>query len=259
MDPADALLRAGAPGLQLTWMDARVGAWVVTPRHGKPVEVNALWYHAHCTLVALAARIGADPAPWHALAERIRSGFRRYVRADGAGLYDVLDGPDGDDAAVRPNQILAVSLTHSPLEATDRAAVVATCARELLCSYGLRTLAPGSPGYRPRYAGGVAERDGAYHQGTVWPWLLGHYALAEYRVHGDAAAAQARLEPLRDHLFDAALGTVGEIFDAQPPHTARGCPAQAWSVGCVLEAWTRLEQARLRETVQANGAAGRPG
>lgn len=154
----------------------------------------------------------------------------------------MLDGPAGDDSTLRPNQIFAVSLPHSPLDLATQQAVVRVCGRELLTSYGLRSLAPGHPDYRPHYLGGVWERDGSYHQGPVWGWLLGHYALAEYRVHGDAVAAQARLTPIRDHLLDAGLGTVSEIFDGAPPHVPRGAPAQAWSVACVLEAWQRLER-----------------
>jgi len=244
MDVMDGLIEAGKPGTQLTWMDAKVGDWVVTPRMGKPVEISALWYNALCCLAGFADALGQDPAPFQALAGRVRKGFRRFLRSDGRGLLDVLDGPDGDDACVRPNQILAVSLPHSPLEAEAQAGVVAVCGAELLCSYGLRSLAPNSPGYQPRYVGGVWERDGAYHQGTVWAWLLGHYVLAEYRVRGDALAAQARLEALADHLGDAGLGTVSEIFDGHPPHTPRGAPCQAWSVACALEAWWRLERAK---------------
>jgi len=251
MDPLDGLIEAGRPGVQLTWMDAKVGDWVVTPRAGKPVEVNALWYNALRALADLADALGEDPAPFRALAQRTREGFRRYIRHDGKGLLDVLDGPEGDDASVRPNQVLAVSLPHSPLDEETQAAVVAVCGRELLCSYGLRSLAPGSPGYRSRYQGGVWDRDGAYHQGTVWAWLLGHYAMAEYRVSGDAAAAQACLGPLADHLADAGLGTVSEIFDAGPPHAPRGAPSQAWSVACTLEAWWRLERARCTGTLYA--------
>ncbi|OYV77796.1 MAG: glycogen debranching protein [Chromatiales bacterium 21-64-14] len=244
MDPADALLWAGEPGMQLTWMDAKVGDWVVTPRHGKPVEVNALWYNAHQSVADLAQAIGRAPDPWLGLVARIRAGFQRFRRTPGAGLYDVLDGPGGHDAALRPNQIFAVSLHHSPLDEETARDVVDLCGRHLLCSYGLRSLAPGEPGYRERYEGGVVQRDGAYHQGTVWAWLLGHYAVAEFRVTGDAAAALTRLEPVRDHLLDAGLGTISEIFDGAPPHAARGCPAQAWSVACVLDAWWRLEQSR---------------
>jgi 4-alpha-glucanotransferase len=243
-DPGDGLLRAGEPGAQLTWMDARVGDWVVTPRIGKPVEVNALWHNALRAMAALGAQLGQDGAPYAALAERARQGFQRFVRPDGGGLYDVLDGPDGNDASVRPNQLLAVSLPYSPLEPTTRATVVRVCGHALLTSCGLRSLAPSDPAYRPHYRGGVWDRDGAYHQGTVWGWLLGHYALAEYRVTGDARAALARLEPLADHLLDAGLGTVSEIFDGAPPHRPRGAPAQAWSVACTLEAQWRLRAKR---------------
>ncbi len=244
VDAADGLLRAGEPGVQLTWMDAKVGDWVVTPRQGKPVEINALWYNALCCMQQFAEHLGQSGAEYRRLAERVRGAFQRFVNPASGALYDVLDGPQGDDATVRPNQIFAVSLTHCPLDAATQAAVVRECGRELLTSYGLRSLAPGASGYRPRYEGGVWERDGAYHQGPVWAWLLGHYALAERRVHGDAAAAQRRLEPIGDHLYDAGLGTVSEIFDGAPPHTPRGCPAQAWSVACVLEAWLALERAR---------------
>ena len=247
VDPADGLLRAGEPGVQLTWMDAKLGDWVVTPRIGKPVEINALWYNALCVMAGFARELGQPAEHYETLAAQAGAGFARYRRAEG-GLFDVLDGPAGDDASVRPNQIFAVSLLHSPLSAEAQAAVVAECARELLGSYGLRSLTPAHPDYRPRYQGGVWERDSGYHQGPLWGWLLGHYALAHYRVNGDAAAAQRLLEPVQDHLRDAGLGTVSEIFDGDPPHTPRGAPAQAWSVACVLEAWWRLEQARRAST-----------
>ena len=242
MDPADGLLHAGEPGAQLTWMDAKIGDWVVTPRIGKPVEINALWYNALMIMADFAEQLARSPTPYRSRAARVQQGFQRFVRPDGAGLFDVLDGPAGNDATLRPNQIFAVSLPHSPLEPEAQRAVVQICGRELLTSYGLRSLAPGHPDYHPHYLGGVWERDGSYHQGPVWAWLLGHYALAEYRVHGDAAAAQARLYPIRDHLFGAGLGTVSEIFDGAPPHHPRGAPAQAWSVACTLEAWQRLER-----------------
>ncbi|HPE72042.1 MAG TPA: amylo-alpha-1,6-glucosidase [Candidatus Competibacter sp.] len=242
MDAADGLIHAGEPGVQLTWMDAKVGDWVVTPRIGKPVEINALWYNALAVMAGFAERLGQPSVTYTELAATVRQGFQRFVRPDNAGLYDVLDGPTGDDPTTRPNQIFAVSLPHSPLSAETQQAVVRICGRELLTSYGLRSLAPDHPDYRPYYLGGVWERDGSYHQGPVWAWLLGHYALAEYRVTGDAAAAQARLQPVRDHLLDAGLGTVSEILDGAPPHIPRGAPAQAWSVACVLEAWQRLER-----------------
>ena len=239
-DATDGLIHAGELGVQLTWMDAKAGDWVVTPRIGKPVEINALWYNALCIMADFAERLSQPAQPYRELAAQARQGFQRFIRSDGRGLFDVLDGPGGDDACVRPNQIFAVSLPYSPLDIEPQRAVVRVCGRELLTSYGLRSLAPDHPDYRPRYLGDVWERDGGYHQGAVWGWLLGHYALAEYRVTGDAATAQGRLLPIRDHLFDAGLGTVSEIFDGAPPHIPRGTPAQAWSVACVLEAWWRL-------------------
>jgi len=244
VDPNDGLLQAGATGVQLTWMDARVGDWVVTPRRGKPVEINALWYNALVAMAGLAEIAGHPSQPYSEAAERARAGFGRFVMPDGQGLFDVIDGPEGNEARLRPNQIFAVSLPASPLDPAMQRVVLDRCAGSLVTSYGLRSLAAGTPEYRGRYGGGVVERDGAYHQGPVWGWLLGHWALAHYRVHGDAAAAQRWLEPIRDHLLDAGLGQVSEIFDGDPPHTPRGCPAQAWSVACVLEAWWRLEQAR---------------
>lgn len=250
LDEGDGLLAAGEPGVQLTWMDAKVGNHVFTARIGKPVEINALWYNALNAMAAMAERVGAPADPYLVLAARNRAGFQRFVQPEGHGLFDVLDGPDGDDATLRPNQILAVSLPYSPLDRSAQAAVVQICGRELLASYGLRSLAPGHREYRARYIGGVWERDSGYHQGPVWAWLLGHYALAEYRVHGDAEAAQRRLEPIRDHLTDGALGTVTEIFDGDPPHHPRGAPVQAWSVACTLEAWWRLERARRRDAVR---------
>ncbi len=239
VDPADGLVTAGDPGLQLTWMDAKLGDWVVTPRIGKPVEINALWYNALCIMAGI-DRAGAER--YRTWAEAARLGFQRFVRPDGGGLFDVLEGPNGDDPSIRPNQIFAVSLPHSPLDPAMRERVVRECGELLLCSYGLRTLAPADPAFRPLITGDPHQRDAAYHQGTVWAWLLGPYALAEYRVHGDAAAALSRLEPLRDHLSDAGLGTISEIFDGRAPHLPRGCPAQAWSVACTLEAWWRLRR-----------------
>ena len=242
MDAADGLLYAGESGVQLTWMDAKVGDWVVTPRIGKPVEINALWHNALAIMADFAERLGQPVGRYAELAANVLRGFQRFVLPDGAGLADLLDGPTGDDFTLRPNQIFAVSLPHSPLDSATQCAVVQVCGRELLTSYGLRSLAHTYPDYRPHYRGGVWERDGSYHQGPVWGWLLGHYALAEYRVSGDATAAQARLTPIRDHLLDAGLGTISEIFDGAPPHIPRGAPAQAWSVACVLEAWQRLER-----------------
>jgi len=243
VDPADGLLRCGEPGIQLTWMDAKIGDWVVTPRTGKPVEINALWYNALVAMMEFAEHLGRSQSEYAELTNMTKRGFARFVRPGGA-LYDVIDGPDGHDSTIRPNQIMAVSLPHSALESAQQAAVVAECRRELLTSYGLRSLSPRHPAFHSNYVGGVYDRDSGYHQGPVWAWLLGHFALAEYRVTGDADIAQARLETIADHLADAGLGHVSEIFDGAAPHRPRGCPAQAWSVACILEAWWRLERAR---------------
>ncbi len=244
VDAGDGLLRAGEAGVQLTWMDARVGDRVITPRIGKPVEINALWYNALTAMATMAERIGADGAAYRAAAIKARAGFGRFRLPDGNGLYDVIDGPDGPDSSLRPNQIFAVSLWASPLDPALQHAVLQRVGRTLLTSYGLHSLAPGEAAYCPDCLGAPPERDGAYHQGTVWAWLLGHWALAHHRVHGDPMAAQRWLEPIGDHLADAGLGQVSEIFDGDAPHLPRGCPAQAWSVGCVLEAWWRLERAK---------------
>ncbi|MCG7898819.1 MAG: amylo-alpha-1,6-glucosidase [Candidatus Thiodiazotropha lotti] len=242
MDPQDNLLRAGEAGVQLTWMDAKVGNWVVTPRTGKAVEINALWYNGLMIMAGFAKRLDQSATEYAELAEAVKASFKRFNQPDGEGLYDLLDGPDGDDSSIRPNQILAVSLPHSPLEAEQQKQVVEICSRELLTSHGLRSLSPRHKDYAHHYRGGVADRDGAYHQGTVWAWLLGHYAWAEYLMSGDALAAQQRLQPLGDHLKDAGLGHVSEIFDADPPHQPRGAPAQAWSVATTLDAWQRLQR-----------------
>jgi predicted glycogen debranching enzyme len=259
LDERDGLLFAGEPGVQVTWMDAKIGDWVVTPRVGKPVEINALWYNALAAMADFAEQLGRPSGACRALAERARAGFQRFVRTGDGGLYDVLDGPGGDDTTLRPNQILAVSLPHSPLDPEAQRRVVARVGRDLLTSYGLRSLDAAHPEFRARYLGGVWERDSSYHQGPVWAWLLGHYALAEARVTGDPAAARERLAPLRDHLLDAGLGTVSEIFDGAAPHVPRGAPSQAWSVACTLEAWWRLEQMKRQaardETVGRISAA----
>jgi 4-alpha-glucanotransferase len=241
-DPSDGLIRAGVPGQQLTWMDARANGVEVTPRHGKPVEINALWYNALRVMADFARRLERTGQDYDLLAASAADGFRRYQRGDGAGLFDVIDGPDGNDASVRPNQLFAVSLPYSPLgDTAARREVVDTCRERLLTPLGLRSLAADDPRYCGRYLGDPAERDGCYHQGPVWGWLLGHYVLAEHRVTSDKSLAFSRLEAIPAHLFRAGLGHVSEIFDGDPPHRPRGTPAQAWSVACTLEAWWRLE------------------
>jgi predicted glycogen debranching enzyme len=241
VDPADGLVAAGEPGVQLTWMDARVDGREVTPRTGKPVEINALWYNALVAMATLARALGRPPERWTGLAARAAAGFARFWNAAAGHCYDVIDGPSGPEPALRPNQILAVSLPASPLSPGRQRRVVDACARGLLVSYGLRSLAPGEPGYRPHFGGGPRERDGAYHQGTAWAWLLGPCALAYERVHGDRAAARALLEPMAQHLADYGVGSIAEVFDAEPPFTPGGCIAQAWSVAETLRAWCRLD------------------
>jgi len=195
-------------------------------------------------MAGFAEVLGRPAQAYRDLAERVHASFARFANVRAGGLYDVLDGPSGDDGAIRPNQILAVSLPYSPLAPAVQAQVVNLCGQRLLTSYGLRSLSPEDLDYQPHYGGDPRHRDGAYHQGTVWAWLLGHFALAEYRVFGDADAAQARLSAIRDHLFDQGLGSVSEVFDAAPPHLPGGAPSQAWSVACVIEAWWRIERAK---------------
>jgi predicted glycogen debranching enzyme len=242
-DPSDSLLRAGESGVQLTWMDAKVGDWVVTPRIGKPVEINALWYNALRAMAWFARRLGRPPEPWDALADRVKRGFDRFWHPRRQYCYDVVDGPTAFDDSLRPNQIFAVSLAESPLSPERQRRVVDVCARHLLTSYGLRSLAPGERGYCPRYAGDVVSRDGAYHQGTVWAWLLGSFARAHYKVYRDRHAALAMLEPLADHLADYGVGSIAEVFDADPPFLPGGCIAQAWSVAETLRAWADISEA----------------
>ncbi len=249
-DHQDGLLRVGAPGIQLTWMDARIGDLVVTARIGKPVEINALWYHALRTVAAFARRLGRPPASYDDQADRVRGSFGRFWNEAAGCCYDVLDGPEGNDGAVRPNQIFAVSLPESPLAPDRQRRVVDACARHLLTSFGLRSLAPGHVDYRGRYAGGVVERDEAYHQGSVWGWLLGPFVIAHRRVYGDPAAATF-LEPMAHHLADYGVGSLAEIFDGDPPHEPRGCIAQAWSVAETLRAWLVV--------ATASGGTGRSG
>ena len=236
-DPADGLLRAGEPGVQLTWMDAKVGDWVVTPRIGKPVEINALWYNALRSMARFDQLLGGSGERWESLAGRVGASFGRFWNEERGYCFDVLDGPRGHEPALRPNQILAVSLAESPLAPDRQRQVVESCGRHLLTSFGLRSLGPLEAGYRGRYEGGPAARDGVYHQGTVWAWLLGPFALAHLRVYGDRAAARALLAPMAHHLSDFTLGSIAEIFDGDAPFAPRGCPAQAWSVAEVLRAF----------------------
>jgi predicted glycogen debranching enzyme len=244
VDPADGLLYAGGQGVQLTWMDAKVGDWVVTPRTGKPVEINALWINALATMAGLARTLSKPSEGYEKLGAKATKNFQRFWNAERGFCYDVIDGPgQGNDPLLRPNQIFAVSLPVSPLTPEQQQDVVGVCAFRLLTSRGLRSLAPGEPGYAGHYGGGQRERDGAYHQGTVWGWLLGPFALAHLRVHKDRAAALRLLEPLGREIYASGLGTLSEIFDGDAPFTPRGCVAQAWTVGEVLRAWKEIVSA----------------
>ena len=237
VDPADGLLYAGEPGVQLTWMDAKVNDLVVTPRIGKPVEINALWYNTLCSIADFARRLGEPADRYETLAEQVYIGFARFWNKATGYCYDVMDGPDGDDPALRPNQLLAVSLPYSPLLPEQQRAVVNICARHLLTSHGLRSLSPDDPAYVGRYGGDQRQRDAAYHQGGVWGWLIGPFVSAYRRVYGDHERARSFLQPFIHHLADHGLGSISEIFDGDPPFIPRGCIAQAWSVAEALRAW----------------------
>jgi predicted glycogen debranching enzyme len=251
VDRKDGLLYAGEPGLQLTWMDTKIGDWVVTPRIGKPVEINALWHNALRVMADLSQRLRKwQAAKWYReQADLVATNFqKRFWLEAGGYLCDVIDGPGGDprpdgkryDCRLRPNQILAVSLPFKLLTDEQAKSVVDVCACYLWTSHGLRTLAAKDPAYAGHYGGSQLQRDSAYHQGTVWGWLLGHFVTAHYRVYRDAALARSFLAPLEYHLFDACLGSFSEIFDGDPPHAPHGCFAQAWSVAEFLRAWREL-------------------
>ncbi|HYM80131.1 MAG TPA: amylo-alpha-1,6-glucosidase [Candidatus Limnocylindria bacterium] len=244
VDPRDGLVTQGEDGVQLTWMDAKVDDRVVTPRRGKPVEINALWYNALMTMTDLARRLRRPTDAFATLARRVENSFERFWNHELGCLYDVIDGPRGPDPAIRPNQIFAVSLPDSPLSPPRRRSVVETCGRWLLTSHGLRSLAPNDPAYRGRYAGDPAARDGAYHQGTAWTWLLPHYALAHFRVYRDRQRALALLEPLGDLLSNYGIGSLPEVTDGDAPYAPKGCIAQAWSVGETLRVWHLLSERR---------------
>src|ERR1043165_4255268 len=234
----DGLLFSGEPGVQLTWMDAKVGDWVVTPRPGKPVEIQALWYNALRVMEHLAGRFN-EPQEYGAMAEKARASFNKLFWNEQAGcLYDVVNG-EIRDAAIRPNQVIALSLTNTMVSKERAVSILGVIERELLTPRGLRTLSPSDPNYIGRYEGGPRSRDGAYHQGTVWPWLMGPYMTAYVEAFGGEAGrtfAAMWLENFQQHLHEACLGQVSEIFDGDAPHAPRGCVAQAWSVAELLRA-----------------------
>ena len=256
VDSSDGLLLAGVPGTQLTWMDAMVGERVVTPRIGKPVEINALWHYAlsQMTHWSTAAGEPQSAAKYTHAANAVAHAFRdRFWYAEGGYLFDVIDTPDGAaDASLRPNQIFAVSLGTNLLTADQAQAVVESCAHELFTPVGLRSLAPGDVRYAACYDGNQEARDSAYHQGTVWSWLLGPFALAHHHAFGDAQRAIELLAGIGPHLDETCLGSISEIFDGSPPHSPRGCIAQAWSVAEVLRAWHTLSRTGITRVAEGS-------
>lgn len=255
VDPRDGLLCHGEKGYQLTWMDAKVGDWVVTPRAGKAVETNALFYNA---LRLLARWVAEEEGPEKAriydehAAHAFRSFNARFFYEKGGYLYDVVDGENGDDAACRPNQVLSISLRHPILIPARWEPVLKTVRERLLTPFGLRSLSPEHPDYRPRYDGDLRARDAAYHQGTVWAWLLGPFIDAWLKLYpDDRAGARQLLAGFERHLGEACIGSISEIFDAEPPFTPRGCVAQAWSVAEVLRCLTKTADCEANARLDA--------
>jgi predicted glycogen debranching enzyme len=242
-DPEDDLLRQGAEGYQLTWMDAKVDGWVVTPRRGKAVEINALWYNALRLLAQWLEQAGQHEAADHyeKHAQRVYDSFnRRFWYEKGGYLYDIIDGEHGHDPACRPNQILAVSLRYPVLDQSRWRRVLDVVHQKLLTPVGLRSLAPGHPDYKPKYFGDIHARDAAYHQGTIWAWLIGPFIDVWLKVYPhDLSGARSILAGFKEHLNDACIGSINEIYDAESPFIPRGCIAQAWSVAEVLRCWLK--------------------
>ncbi|AFY75086.1 glycogen debranching enzyme, putative [Synechococcus sp. PCC 7502] len=241
---SDGLLYAGEDSVQLTWMDAKVGDWVVTPRIGKPIEINVLWYCALTTMTAIAQRLGKPHELYENLAEHTRIGFQQFWHESKGYCYDVLN-TDGNDDSLRPNQIFAVALPKSPLlTSSQQKSIVDVCGRSLLTSYGLRSLSPNHPQYCGYYEGDSLQRDSCYHQGTVWGWLLGAYIRAHLRIYQNPDQAYKLLQPMSHHLKSIGIGSLSEIFDGNAPMTAKGCIAQAWTVAEVLQTWVAIKRSR---------------
>lgn len=245
VDPADGLLKQGEAGYQLTWMDAKVDGWVVTPRRGKAVEINGLWYNALRLMQRWLNEIEGEGsgARFGEMAVKMKEAFNRKFWNEGAGfLYDVIEGETGNESACRPNQLLAFSLPHPVLEEGYQEPVLEAVKTRLLTPFGLRSLSPDHPDYKPKYFGDLRARDAAYHQGTVWAWLIGPFIDAWLRVHpNDNEGARGFLEGFIAHLDEGCVGSVNEVFDAEPPFTPRGCIAQAWSVAEILRCWAKTQ------------------
>ena len=237
VDESDGLVHAGEPGLQLTWMDARVGDHVITPRMGKPVEINAFWYAALRTAAGFAGILGKDASPFTKAAERVHASFGRFWNPHTHCLSDVLDGPDGDDHAIRPNQLLALGAASELVTRDQGQSILEQARRQLVVTMGIRSLSPECSGFTPHYVGSPEERDGAYHQGTAWPWLLASYVKSSAAICGETPDDLIKeiTQQLKLHLTEAGMGSVSEILDAIAPNQARGCFAQAWSVAAMLD------------------------
>ncbi len=242
MDAQDGLIYAGEPGIQLTWMDAKVGDWVVTARTGKPVEVNALWYNALAIMTKFSAMVGENQELFDNYAKNTLSNFNKFWNSELNYCFDVIDGPEGSDGKLRPNQIFTVSLPHSPLSRDQQIKVVDIVEKHLLTPFGLRSLSPNEPEYIGIYGGNQRQRDAAYHQGTVWGWLIGPFVTAWLRVYRNPDRAVEFLAPLIRHLNDHGIGSLSEIFEGDPPYKPRGCFAQAWSVAEVIHAWHEIAE-----------------
>jgi predicted glycogen debranching enzyme len=244
VDSSDGLLRQGAPDYQLTWMDAKCDGWVVTPRRGKAVEINALWYNALRLLEKWLGEIKGDAAarPFNEHADRAYESFnKRFWYAEGGYLYDVVDAEGGsNDASCRPNQLFSISLPNAVLDEGRWRSVLQVAHDKLLTPVGLRSLAPDDAEFKPTYHGDLKTRDAAYHQGTVWAWLIGPFIDAWLKVYpDDRAGARRFLEGFTEHLNEACIGSISEVFDAVEPFTPRGCVAQAWSIAEVLRCWVK--------------------
>ncbi len=235
VDPVDGLLKQGADGVQLTWMDAKLGDWVVTPRHGKPVEINGLWINALRVMEWLAGKLGKDASAFRSAAEKAEANFEKKFWKESMNYY--MDTADPDDASLRPNQLIAMALPFGPAKGEHAVRALGVISRELLTPVGLRTLSHNDPKYRARFKGPISELDAAYHQGTVWPWLMGPYITALVKLTGDRIEAKRLLKSGKEMLHECGLNGIAEVYDGDEPRDAAGCPWQAWSVGEWLRAW----------------------
>ena len=233
----DGLIYSGESGVQLTWMDAKIGNWVVTPRTGKPVEINALWYNALCSLDGMAQVLGNDSSRYRELASRARASFGKFWNPEANYAFDVLDAPHGNDAAIRPNALFAVSLPFRALDQAKERAIVDGAAYHLWTGFGLRTLSPEDPQYHGYYGGSPSQRDEAYHEGTAWPWLAGAFIRAFMHAYDDRPRAQRLLDVFGERLYSYGLGTLAEIGEGDEPNDPRGCISQAWSIAEILRTW----------------------